>query len=130
MLKNMKKVIIDTNFLLIPEKFHIDIFYEIFALVPNCEFIIMDKTFRELENIKKDRNAASVALKILERFKNKYTVYSNKDKNYRTVDEEILDVARNSSFIVCTEDKELKRKLKERGVGIITLKHKSRIDFE
>ncbi|CEG13891.1 putative ribonuclease VapC4 [groundwater metagenome] len=126
----MKKVIIDTNFLLIPEKFHLDIFYEISLLVPGCEFIVMDGTFRELEGIKKDRNAANISLKILEKFKDKYTVYeSNKDKNYKTVDEEILDVANDNSFIVCTDDKDLKRKLKEIDVGTITLKHKSRIDF-
>ncbi|PKP57923.1 MAG: hypothetical protein CVT88_08195 [Candidatus Altiarchaeales archaeon HGW-Altiarchaeales-1] len=126
----MKKVIIDTNFLLIPEKFRIDIFYEIPLLVPGCEFIIIDGTFRELERIHKDRNAANIALKILEQFKDKYTIYAgNSAKNYRTVDEEILDLATDSSFIVCTDDKDLKRKLKERDVGTITLKHKSRIDF-
>ncbi len=126
----MKKVIIDTNFLLIPEKFRIDIFYEISLLVPGCEIIIMKRTFRELERIRKDRNAANIALKILEKFNNKYTVYEgNNDENYNVVDDDILNLATDDSFIVCTDDKELKRKLKERNVGIITLKHKSKIDF-
>ncbi|NCN65389.1 MAG: hypothetical protein GW779_06175 [Candidatus Altiarchaeum hamiconexum] len=129
----MKKVIIDTNFLLIPEKFRIDIFYEISLLVPCCEIIIMKGTFRELKGLKKDRNAANIALKILEKFRPKYTVYEDhndeNDENYRTLDDNILNLATDDSFIVCTDDKELKRKLKERNVETITLKHKSRIDF-
>lgn len=123
----MKKVIIDTNFLLIPEKFRIDIFYEISLLVPSCEIVIMRKTFNELKHLKKDRNAANIALKILDAFKNKYTVYEGGDSNI--VDDDILNLATDNSFIVCTDDKELKRKLKERGVRTITLKHRSKIDF-
>jgi len=125
----MKKVIIDTNFLLIPEKFKIDIFYEISRLVPNSEIIITKGTFRELEQIKKNRKAANVAIKILDKYKDRYKIYEG-GEDCKTVDDEVLRIATDERFIVCTDDKELKRKLRERNVGIITLKHKSKIDFE
>lgn len=123
------KVIIDTNFLLVPIKFHIDIFSEISKLLNrNYKILIMDGTLRELKNIKEGK----LALEILNSQKEaEILVYECKETH---VDDCILKFAlkekeNNNKVIVCTNDKELKRKLRENDIEIITLKNKSKIDF-
>lgn len=122
-------VIIDTNFLLIPVKFHLDIFSEISRLLSTCQeyqFTIMDGTLKELKNL----NSGKIAIEILNSQKQRYKIYIHECKeNY--VDDCILKfVSERNNCIVCTNDKELKRKLRAFNVLIICLKHKSKIDFE
>ncbi len=70
---NMKKVILDTNFLLIPGQFKIDIFTEIRCLVDfQYRFFIIDKTINELNQIiedskakAKDRECARIGLDLI-----------------------------------------------------------------
>lgn len=125
----MIKVVIDTNFFMIMEKFHLDIFSEISRLLDyeneSYEIVIMDGTLRELEKLNK-----KFLLEILNSQK-QISIYPCKE-NY--VDECILKFAleekeKNNTCIVCTNDKELKGKLKKNDIAIITLKHKSKIDF-
>jgi len=120
----MKKIIIlDTNFLLIPAQFNVDIFSEIERI---CDFpyqlCIIDKTLSELDSIienqrQKYKNAAKLALKLL---KSK-AVKIIKTKKDKYVDDLIFNLAENTEIIVATQDKELKKRLKK---PIITLRQK------
>ena len=66
-----KKIILDTNFLLIPAQFKVDIFSEIVRIADfSYELFIIDKTLDELKKITetqkvKDRFAANLALQLL-----------------------------------------------------------------
>ena len=67
----MKKIIIDTNFLLIPLKFKVDIFSE-FNRISNFNYklYIFEQSISELKNIikkqsGKDKKAAQFALKLI-----------------------------------------------------------------
>jgi len=120
----MKKIIIlDTNFLLIPAQFNVDIFSEIERI---CDFpyqlCIVDKTLSELDSIienqrQKYKNSAKLALKLL---KSK-AVKIIKTKKDKYVDDLIFDLAENADIIIATQDKELKKRLKN---PIITLRQK------
>jgi len=120
----MKKIIIlDTNFLLIPAQFNVDIFSEIERI---CDFpyqlCIIDKTLSELDSIienqrQKYKNSAKLALKLL---KSK-AVKIIKTKKDKYVDDLIFNLAENTEIIVATQDKELKKRLKK---PIITLRQK------
>ena len=120
----MKKIIIlDTNFLLIPAQFNVDIFSEIERI---CDFpyqlCIIDKTLSELDSIienqrQKYKNSAKLALKLL---KSK-AVKIIKTKKDKYVDDLIFDLAENADIIIATQDKELKKRLKN---PIITLRQK------
>ena len=119
----MKKIILDTNFVLIPAQFNVDIFSEIDRI---CDFRyslhVLDKTFDELKNIiekqrGKHKQAALLALKLLKAKKVK-VIKTKEDKN---VDELLIDLARNEDVIVATQDKLLKKRLKK---PMITLRQK------
>ncbi len=121
----MKKILIDTNFLLIPAQFKVDIFSEIERICSfNYKLFILDKTMEELESIVrnqkgKNKAAAKLALKLIA-IKKINTLKT--EKNIHT-DTEIINTAKEG-FIVATQDQDLKRRLKEKNVPIITLRQK------
>jgi len=119
----MKKIILDTNFLLIPYQFKVDIFSEIERICDfKYELRIIDKTVDELNKIIKEqkgkhKEAARFALVLIEK---------RKIKKINT--KEIIDVdsllLTQKGAIVATQDAELKRRLKKSNIKVITLRQK------
>jgi len=124
----MKKIILDTNMLLVPGQFKVDIFDEIREIIEGeITFVITNSIKRELEKItkgdSKDSSAAKVALDMIE--KNDVEIADVKGKN---TDEEIVDLA-DKNIIVATNDKALQKKLKDKGTKIIYLRSKKKLEI-
>ncbi len=119
-----KKVVLDTNFLLIPGQFRVDIFSELDRVCQGAyQVFILDKTLEELENILrkqrgKHKEAAKLALGLV-KAKNINTLPSGKE----TVDDAIVALA-DKDTLVATQDMGLKRRLKGKAGGVITLRQK------
>lgn len=125
----MKKVLLDTNFLVSILQLKIDIFEEINnTLMENIEFYIIDKTKNELEKLintskLSDSQAAKFALKVLD----KKPIKVIKTTENKHVDNLILD---QKGYIIATVDKKLKQKLKKKKIQILTIKQKKYIILE
>jgi len=122
----MKRVILDTNFLTIPYQFGIDIFEEIDRVVEdNYELTTLDCVVEELKKLEKSRGksatAARVAL-ILIKEKNIKVIKTGK----KNVDIKIYRMA-DKNTIVATNDRELKRRLKNKNVKVLYLRSKKHI---
>ena len=123
----MKRIIIDTNFLMVPSKFKVDIFSEFNRLCHfNYELCIFDKSINELENIiekqsLKEKRFAKFALKLIE--VKKLKIIKSEEKEQKDVDLLILNNL-NKDTIVATQDMELKREILKKAVPIITLRKK------
>jgi rRNA-processing protein FCF1 len=120
----MKKIILDTNFLMVVGQFKVDIFSELKRI---CDFpyeiFIIDKTINELKSIiekqkGKHKAAAKLALTII---KNK-KIKKIKTKE-GTVDELIIKLS-NKGTVIATQDMELKRRLRKKGVSMVVLRQK------
>lgn len=127
------KVILDTNFLLIPEQFHVDVFGEVERLLGSgFEFFIIDQTMNELEKIRlnaksgKDKLAAKVGIALVEN--NKIQSIQTEPKQGKIVDDYIVELT-DSSTVVATTDVALKRRLMEKGIGVIELVQKKYLRF-
>jgi|GEM_PF-464628 len=121
----MKLVLLDTNFLMIPYKFGIDIFGEIEKLVEEkYEAVTLSTVVDELKRIKRgeDKIAARVALKLIE--DNDVRVIESSG----VVDSAIIDFAENNDAIICTNDAKLRRYLQKNGVKTIYMRQKSRLE--
>jgi len=120
------KVLLDTNIIMVPGKFKVDIYEEIKRLmdVP-YDLYVLDKSLDELDDIierqrGKEKAAARLAKAILEAKKPKTLKTTSKDY----VDNVILGL---KGFIVATNDKELRLKLKKEGVRTILLRQKTHL---
>lgn len=124
----MKKVILDTNFLMAVAQFRIDIFSEIKRV---CDFpykiCIIDRTVDELNNIVKnqrgkDKDAAKLALSLI---KSKDIEKLKTDKG-SYVDLLLLD---QKDAVIATQDRELRAKLKEKNIHTLMIRQKKYIIF-
>jgi len=125
-----KKIVLDTNFLLIPGQLRVDIFEEIQRISDfNYELFIFEKTEKELENILKngnlkDKTAAKIAKSLIKIKK----IGILKGNNDLYVDEQIVEFAeKNQDVIIATQDLGLKKKLKN--AKLIVLKNKTHLGF-
>lgn len=125
-----RAVIIDTNFFLIPYQFRIDIFTELEYLIDmHHYFVITSKTLRELgkivENAGKKGAGARLALKIIDANRNRIEVIESN----KPVDTWIEDYSEKTGAIVCTNDIRLKKKLKDNGIKVISLRGKTKLGY-
>ena len=118
-----RKVIIDTNGMMIPGQFGVDIFSELNRLgFDTC--LIPRAVVHELEKIYscgkgKDRAAAKIALSLVDR-----CTIIEKDG---FVDDIIMDMAADSGAACLTSDTELKKRLCSKGVTIVHLRDKTHL---
>ena len=136
----MKNIIIDTNFLMIPLQFRVDIFSEFNRICNfNYKLFIFEQSISELKNIiekqsnasertrsqlsGKDKKAAQFALKLI-KLKNIGIIKSGKED----VDALILDNL-SKDTIIATQDIILKKELLKKGTPVIILRQKKYLQF-
>jgi len=118
------KIILDTNALMVPAEFGVDIFSELGRLGFD-EWIVPPGVARELEGIAsrgrgKGRDAARVALSLMDRCRTIET-----EGAVGNVDDSIVELAVEMKVAVFTNDAELKGRLRERGVKVVHLRQRS-----
>lgn len=126
-------VVPDTNFLLVPGQFGVDIIGELHrildvkfrVLVPN---VVLDElNVIERKSRGRDLMAVRMAKKLAERFE---TVEIGRFGE-KPIDDQIFDFAvKNERVIVCTNDKGLKKRLREIGVPVVYLRSKKILELE
>ena len=125
----MKKIILDTNFLMIPLQFRVDIFSEFNRICDfNYELCIFEQSINELKNIMekqsgKNKKAAQFALKLI-KLKNIQIIKSIQED----VDSLILKNL-NKDTVIATQDMNLKRELFKKGSSLIILRQKKYLEF-
>jgi len=120
-----REVIIDTNGLMIPGQFGIDIFMELKRLGFDS-YIVPRASIRELEKISmhgrgRDRTAAKIALSLLDRC----TIVEMEG----FADDVIMELATNKEDTVLTSDVELKKRLCSKGVSIVQLRERTHLSL-
>jgi rRNA-processing protein FCF1 len=125
-----RPVVLDTNFLLVPFQFRINVLDELDSLVDvSHRFVVSSRTVEELRSLGKligrDGMAARLALKMLEASPGRIGIVQSDIE----VDDWIVAYARENHAIVCTNDSALRRRLKSAGVKVAVMKSKSKVAF-
>lgn len=130
--KGTLKVIVDSNALFVPFQFKIDIFEDLKMLLNrNSELMLLSPIRDELEKIAnkgspKMRKQASSALKLAEE-----CTLVNCDKKFAlSPDDAIVKMAREWSCLVFTNDKELRKRLRNINVPVIYVRQKSKLGID
>lgn len=112
----IKKIILDTDFLIDSIKFKVNFFSEINRILDsNYKICIIDKTLDEIKN--------KAMLKLITELLNANNVEIIKTEGDYKVDDLILKTV-DKDFVVATQDVGLKRRLKNKGVLVITIRQR------
>lgn len=124
-----KRVILDSNFLMLPFQFNVDISDEISRILEGgFKIYVPQEILNELNYLsikaekQKDRKTAKMALEYAKRFE----TIAGGDGD---ADEAIVTLA-GKDTIICTNDKALKNKLREIHVPVIYLRSKSKLEID
>lgn len=125
------KVILDSNFLMIPFQFNLDVFQEIeFLLQKKVDFIVPSAVKSELTALSarggEGAAEASLALQLASRCRVvEVTLETNE-----TVDDAIVKASQKLGAVVATNDIELKNRLKLLKVPVVYLRDKSKLEVD
>jgi len=119
----MKTIVLDTNFMITALKFNINIFNELDRISEfKYKLGVVAGTITELEKLINrgklfEKRFANIALSLI------------KTKNIKIIDregyvDEALTTLNPKDYIIATQDKELKKKLKLKGFKILIIKQK------
>ncbi|MGV8176420.1 MAG: PIN domain-containing protein [Candidatus Bilamarchaeaceae archaeon] len=120
-----KEVVLDTNFLLLPYQFKIDVFDQLSLLLETGHILVVSTPIlRELEAISRVKGprgmAARFGLKLLKAKKAKVV------ETKLCADDWIAEYSHEKDIAVCSNDYGLRRRLKK-GTRMIGMKSRSRI---
>jgi len=109
-------------------EFSIDLEKELTRLLGNYHLVVPKSIVSELEVLSKkgkgsNKTKAKASLELIKKFD---TINSNEKRG----DDSILYVAKKTNGIVVTNDKELKKRLKEIAISVIFLRGKKKLVFE
>ncbi|MHA1268857.1 MAG: type II toxin-antitoxin system VapC family toxin [Candidatus Helarchaeota archaeon] len=121
-------ILLDTNFLLIPFQFKVNLKTKFDELIDRkYNLIILNEIYDELVRIsKKAKGKRKIEIQAA------LTYYKSKEKKTilnrlenESVDDLLLRIAKENNYIVATNDKLLKRRLKKSGINFIYLCQKA-----
>ena len=122
------KVLIDTNAFLLPVQFGIDLVRELEGIFGACELLTLDAVVHELQAIGsgrgRDASAARVGLDLARRCTVLPSPGSTGD-----VDGEVIRMAEDAGYVVVTNDRAMRRSLLEKGLGVVSLRGRKRLEF-
>ena len=126
---SIKEVVIDTNFFMVPFQFNVDIITELEKLLPSYKLTTPSFVINELKGLKnnnkgKIRLNANLALKLANSSKVEIKDISLLENE--TVDDALLRV----SEVLATNDIELKKRAKDKGITVAYLRQKKYIAVE
>lgn len=115
------EVLLDTNFLTIPQQFKLDIITEIKCLVPNADLVAITPVARELEKLKE----GAIGRQMIEKGQVRLVEYESE-----CTDKAIIEYALKNKAIVATNDKELKEQLRRLNVPVIYLRERQKLELQ
>ena len=125
-----RQVLLDSSFLFIPPNFQIDIFRELTRLLNgHFEPIVLSATLRELQKLSRStstklRKRAGIAL----RFAEQCRVHQANEEEHESHDDVIVRIAQTIGCIVATNDRNLRKRLRNLKVPVIYLRQKTKLD--
>ena len=126
---SVKEVVIDTNFFMVPFQFNVDIISELEKVLPSYKLTTPSFVINELKGLKnnnkgKIRLNANLALKLANSSKVEIKDISLLENE--TVDDALLRV----SEVLATNDIELKKRAKAKGITVVYLRQKNYITVD
>jgi rRNA-processing protein FCF1 len=113
-------------------QFHVDVVSELEKILPSCKLLVPTAVLNELSRIKnrtkgKNKIAASIAIKIAT--SSPIVVLEMELNHGESVDDSLLRLSEKSRLL-CTNDRELRIKAREKDINVIFLRQRRYLDVD
>ncbi|MDT8358059.1 MAG: nucleotide-binding protein [Methanomicrobiaceae archaeon] len=123
------KVLLDTNALMIPVQFGIDLFGNLREILGSFEPVTVPGVIMELEGISRGKGRDSAAARVGLMITEQCTLVGTEARHDLSADEQIVQYAADTGSIVVTNDQELRNTLHQRGVDVISMRNRKQMQL-
>jgi len=126
-------VVLDTNFIVMPAQFGMDIFTETQnTLERSVNFVILTSVISEIETLaerasRTEKRWFRIAMDFVERCQ---IIDYQPSKTDLTVDEQLLEYLSETGYILATNDRKLKYSARKMGISVLMLRGKKKLMLE
>lgn len=126
------KVLLDTNFLMIPLRFGVDIFSEMTSLLEGVvEPVVTQSVLDEIHLLLREAKPSfSRELEFALKMSSQCTLIDDQRRLNEKVDDSLIRIAMDHGFIVGTTDADLRRRLRAVSVPALYLRQSNRLCIE
>lgn len=124
------KIILDTNFLLTPLEFNIDIISEFDRVVGSYDLFMFEKSIFELKDLLKKSSGSfkrniKIALKLIVHLQKTKGLKILSSKSDLYLDDLLVNFLKtNKDYLVATSDKELQKRVLKQGSSVLLIRQK------
>ncbi|WP_250986120.1 PIN domain-containing protein [Methanoculleus oceani] len=122
------RVLLDTNALLMPAQFGIDLYGELMALFGDFEPITLEEVVGELSGLARGRGRDAAAARVGLAMARRSTVVSSGSTAER-VDDRVIEYARREGCTVVTNDRELRNALLDEGIDVVSMRRERTLEL-
>jgi len=123
------RVLLDTNALMVPVQFRIDLFDELRCLLGAFEPLVLKDTVKELQGLSSGLGHDGAAARYGLALSDKCTTVCPDEPMAGGVDSQIIAYAGKTRCYVVTNDRHLREALLARGIGVISMRKQKRLEL-
>jgi len=122
------RILLDTNALLMPAQFGVDLYDELLALFGDFEPITLEEVVGELSGLARGRGRDAAAARVGLALVRRSTVVPS-GSTAEGVDNRVIEYARREGCTVVTNDRELRNALLREGVDVVSMRRQKTLEL-
>ncbi|WP_292364594.1 MULTISPECIES: PIN domain-containing protein [unclassified Methanoculleus] len=122
------RVLLDTNALLMPAQFGIDLYDELMALFGDFEPITLEEVVGEVSGLARGRGRDAVAARVGLAMARRSKIVPSGSTAER-VDDRVIEYARREGCTVVTNDRELRNALLDEGIDVVSMRRERTLEL-
>jgi len=122
------RVLLDTNALLMPAQFGIDLYDELMALFGDFEPVTLEEVMGELSGLARGRGRDAAAARVGIAMARRSTVVPS-GSTAEHVDDRVIEYARREGCTVVTNDRQLRKALLDEGIDVVSMRRERTLEL-
>ena len=122
------RVLLDTNALLMPAQFRVDLYDELLALFGDFEPITLEEVIGELSGLSRGRGRDAAAARVGLAMARRSTVVPS-GSTAEHVDDRLIEYARREGCTVVTNDRQLRNALLGEGIDVVSMRRERTLEL-
>ena len=123
------KILLDTNALMMPAQFRIDLFDELHALIGVFDAVVLSGVIKELAGLSRAKGRSGAAARHGLVLAEKCTIVESGNLKSESVDAQMIEYAAMNACMVVTNDRRIRDALFTRGIGVISLRNQKKLEI-